>query len=60
MNKNSKIYIAGHTGMVGSAILRKLKSENYTNLILKSRKELEDGIKKTYKWFTENLTQIKT
>jgi len=60
MNKNSKIYIAGHTGMVGSAILRKLKSENYTNLILKSRKELEDGIKKTYKWFTENLTPIKT
>lgn len=41
MNKNSKIYIAGHTGMVGSAILRKLKSENYTNLILKSRKELD-------------------
>jgi len=41
MKKNSKIYIAGHTGMVGSAILRKLKSENYTNLILKSRKELD-------------------
>ena len=60
MKKNSKIYIAGHTGMVGSAILRKLKSENYTNLILKSRKELEDGIKKTYKWFTENQTLIKT
>jgi GDP-L-fucose synthase len=40
MNKESKIYIAGHTGMVGSAILRKLKSEGFSNLILKTSKEL--------------------
>ena len=40
INKNSKIYIAGHTGMVGSAVKRKLESENYKNLIYKSSSEL--------------------
>lgn len=41
MNKNSKIYVAGHTGMVGSAIVRKLKAEGYTNLILRTHQELD-------------------
>lgn len=41
MNKNSKIYIAGHRGMVGSAICRKLEKEGYTNLIGRSSKELD-------------------
>jgi len=41
MNKNSKIYIAGHRGMVGSAILRKLLSDGYTNLITRTRQELD-------------------
>lgn len=41
MNKNSKIYIAGHRGMVGSAILRKLQSDGYTNLITRTRQELD-------------------
>ena len=41
MNKNSKIYIAGHTGLVGSAILKKLKEEGYTNLLVKTSKELD-------------------
>jgi GDP-L-fucose synthase len=40
MNKQDKIYIAGHNGMVGSSIVRKLKKEGYTNLITKSSKEL--------------------
>jgi len=40
MDKGAKIYIAGHNGMVGSAILRKLKSEGYNNFILKSLEEL--------------------
>jgi len=35
MEKNSKIFITGHTGLVGSAILRKLKEHNYSNLITK-------------------------
>ena len=41
MYKDSKIYIAGHNGMVGSAIWRKLTKEGYTNLIGKSSKELD-------------------
>jgi len=41
MNKETKIYIAGHKGMVGSSIWRKLSSEGYTNLVGKSSKELD-------------------
>lgn len=40
MNKDSKIYIAGHRGMVGSAILRKLISDGYTNIITRTKSEL--------------------
>lgn len=39
--KNAKIYIAGHRGMVGSAICRKLQAEGYSNLLLKTSKELD-------------------
>jgi GDP-L-fucose synthase len=41
MNKSSKIYVAGHRGVVGSAILRKLLSEGYSNLIFTSSSELD-------------------
>ncbi len=41
MDKASKIYIAGHNGMVGSAILRLLQKKGYSNLICKSSKELD-------------------
>jgi GDP-L-fucose synthase len=41
MNKESKIYVAGHTGMVGSAIVRRLKSAGYQNLLLKTHSELD-------------------
>lgn len=41
MDKNSKIYVAGHNGMVGSAIVRNLKANGYTNLVLKNSKELD-------------------
>jgi GDP-L-fucose synthase len=41
MNKESKIYVAGHRGMVGSAIVRLLKKEGYTNLVLRTSKELD-------------------
>lgn len=40
MKKNSKIYIAGHRGLVGSAITRKLINDGYSNLILKTREDL--------------------
>lgn len=41
MNKSDKIYIAGHKGMVGSAILRKLQQEDFTNILYKNSKELD-------------------
>ncbi|KIO54189.1 GDP-L-fucose synthase family protein [Flavobacterium hibernum] len=41
MNLEDKIYIAGHRGMVGSAILRQLKAEGYTKFILKTSSELD-------------------
>lgn len=41
MNKDSKIYIAGHRGMVGSAILRNLQGRGYTNFVLRTHQELD-------------------
>ena len=41
MNKDSKIYVAGHRGMVGSAIIRELKREGYTNIITRTHAELD-------------------
>lgn len=41
MQKNSKIYIAGHRGLVGSALVRKLQSEGYDNLIFRTHDELD-------------------
>ena len=41
LTKNTKIYIAGHNGMVGSAIKRRLEADGYNNLVLRTRKELD-------------------
>ena len=41
MDKTAKIYIAGHRGMVGSAIVRKLLKEGYENLVMRTSKELD-------------------
>lgn len=41
MNKNDKIYLAGHKGLVGSAIYRKLEAEGFTNIITKDSSELD-------------------
>jgi GDP-L-fucose synthase len=41
MDKTSKIYIAGHNGMVGSAIVRILKTKGFTNLVVRSSKQLD-------------------
>lgn len=41
MEKNSKIYVAGHRGMVGSAIVRKFQQEGFTNFVLRTSKELD-------------------
>lgn len=41
MNKNAKIYLAGHRGLVGSAIYNNLKEKGYTNIIFRTHKELD-------------------
>ena len=41
MDKNIKIFVAGHTGLVGSAIVRNLKSKGYTNFVYRTEKELD-------------------
>lgn len=41
MNKDSKIYVAGHRGMVGSAIIRELERQGYNNIITRTHKELD-------------------
>lgn len=41
MELNSKIYVAGHRGMVGSAIVRELKRQGYTNIITRTHSELD-------------------
>ena len=51
IKKNDLIYVAGHNGMIGSAIVKKLKLKGYNNLLLKSKNQLNllDTIK-TYKF----------
>ncbi len=41
MNKSDKIYVAGHRGLVGSAIVRNLESKGYTNIVKRTHKELD-------------------
>lgn len=41
MDKNAKIYVAGHKGMVGSAIVRELKRQGYNNFVFRTHKELD-------------------
>ena len=41
MEKNAKIYVAGHRGMVGSALVRRLESEGYQNIIVRTSRELD-------------------
>ena len=41
MNKDSKIFVAGHRGLVGSAILKNLKAKGYTNFVLRTHAELD-------------------
>ena len=41
ITKNSKIFIAGHNGLVGNAVYRKLKSKKYKRLIVENKKKLD-------------------
>ena len=55
INLKSKIYVAGHKGLVGSAIVRKLKQKGYNNLILRSKKKLDlKNQKKVYNFLKRN------
>ena len=59
INKNSKIFIAGHRGMVGSAILDLLKKKNFKNLITRTKEQLNllDQTK-TFKFLNKNKPEI--
>ena len=54
MEKNARIYVAGHRGMVGSAIVRKLEHEGHTNLLLKTSAELDLRNQQAVDSFFEN------
>ncbi len=54
MKKDSKIYVAGHCGMVGSAILRELKNQGYRNIITRTHKELDLSRQKDTEDFFKN------
>ena len=52
MKKNSLIYVAGHNGLVGSEIVKKLKEKGYTNILTRNKKRLDlTNQKKTNKFF---------
>lgn len=53
MNLNDKIYIAGHKGLVGSAIVRQLESRGFNNLLMKSHNDLDLTIQSDVKSFFE-------
>jgi GDP-L-fucose synthase len=58
MEKNSKIYIAGHTGLVGSALVRKFTSEGYTNLVYTPYPEYDlRNQKQTNEFFEKEKTE---
>ena len=55
INKYSKIYVAGHNGLVGSAIVRRLKFKNYKNILTVDRKYLDlSDQKKVYQFLRKN------
>lgn len=57
--KNKRIYIAGHNGMVGSSVMRRLDAEGFTQLIIRSRQELDlTNQRKVNEFFCENKPEI--
>jgi len=54
MDKTSKIYVAGHTGMVGASVMRKLEGEGYDNLLYRTSKELDLRDQQEVRKFFEN------
>ena len=59
IDKNSKIFVAGHNGLVGSAILRKLKREGYRNIITINRSRLDlTNQNKVFNFLKKKKTKI--
>ena len=56
MEKSARIYVAGHNGMVGSAVVRRLREEGYTRLILRTRAELDLTDQKIVQSFLQEET----
>ena len=48
MNHKDKIFVAGHNGLVGSAIVRQLQGRSFKNLLLKNRNELDLSSQKVF------------
>ncbi len=53
MNKNSKIFVTGHKGMLGRALVKELKKQGYNNLLLADKKELDLRIQQDVNFFFE-------
>src|ERR1043166_8702351 len=51
MNKSEKIFVAGHSGMVGSALVRRLKSDGFTSLLMRDRSQLDLAEQETVRKF---------
>ena len=59
INFNSKIYVAGHNGLVGSAILRRLRLKGFNNIIYRSKKQLDlKDQKKVFKFLKKNKPNL--
>ncbi|MFA6970124.1 MAG: GDP-L-fucose synthase [Gallionella sp.] len=59
MNKNSKIYIAGHRGLAGSAIVRELQRQGYTNIVTRTHAELDlEDAAATQQFFEQELPEL--
>ncbi len=59
INKTDKIFVAGSSGMVGSAILRKLKEQDYNNILAPKRDDINlEDYKEVEKWFIKNQPDV--
>ena len=59
INLNSKIFVAGHKGLVGSAIVRKLKEKGYKNILTVSRSKLDlTNQQKVFNFLKKKKTKI--
>ncbi len=59
MNKDSKIYVVGHRGLVGSAIVRELERKDYTNIVTRTHAELDpESAAATQQFFKQEQPEL--